>query len=114
MARVPLTAISAAPKISDTSIKVPQIRLDNRKAQINPVYSNGASSVAVARRKLANSRNWPIPPTSPAPSMPSHAGVGDGVWVQGSVTAMQITNTTLVISICSSTEVLSSTWRNWI
>jgi hypothetical protein len=57
MANVPLTAISTAPMISDRSIDVPQIRLDNRKAQINPVYSNGASKVAVARRKLANNRN---------------------------------------------------------
>jgi len=46
---VPLTAISPAPTISDTSISVPQIRLDSRNAQINPVYSNGASKVAVAR-----------------------------------------------------------------
>jgi hypothetical protein len=76
---VPLTAISPAPIISDTSIRVPQIRLDSRNAQINPVYSNGASKVAVARRKLANSRNWPIPPTKPAASIPSQSGIGAGV-----------------------------------
>ncbi|MNL27301.1 hypothetical protein D3C87_1488840 [compost metagenome] len=111
---MPLTAISPAPIISDTSINVPQIRLDSRNAQISPVYSNGASTVAVARWKLANNRNWPMPPNSPAPSMPSHAGVGAGVWVQGNASAMQMTNTTLVISICSSTEVWSSTWRSWI
>jgi hypothetical protein len=57
MARVPLTAINTAPMISDTSIDVPQIRLESKNAQINPVYSNGASKVAVARRKLANNRN---------------------------------------------------------
>jgi hypothetical protein len=79
MAKVPLTAISTAPMISEVSIEAPQIRLDKRKAQIKPVYSNGASKVAVARRKLANNRNCPIPPTSPAASMPSHAGVGAGV-----------------------------------
>jgi hypothetical protein len=76
---VPLTAISPAPIISDVSISVPQTRLDRANAQISPVYSNGASKVAVARRKLANNRNWPMPPTSPAPSMPSQAGVGEGV-----------------------------------
>jgi hypothetical protein len=54
---VPLTAIKPAPIINDTSISVPQIRLDSRNAQINPVYSNGASTVAVARWKLANNRN---------------------------------------------------------
>lgn len=57
MARVPLTAINTAPMISDTSIDVPQIRLESKNAQINPVYSNGANKVAVARRKLANNRN---------------------------------------------------------
>ncbi|MNL79611.1 hypothetical protein D3C87_2062560 [compost metagenome] len=50
-----------------------------------------------------------MPPINPAPSMPNQSGIGAGVWVQGNATAMQMTNTTLVISICSSTEVWSST-----
>ncbi|NWE77843.1 hypothetical protein [Pseudomonas yamanorum] len=85
---MPLTAIRPAPIISDTSISVLQIRLDNRNAQISPVYSNGANTIAVARWKLANNRNCPIPPISPAPIMLNQAGVGVGVYVQGSATVM--------------------------
>jgi len=114
MARVPLMAINTAPMISEPSISVPHTRLERMNAQISPVYSNGASNVAVARRKLANSRNCPIPPTKPAANMPSQAGAGAGVWVHGKVTPLHPTNTTLVINICSSTVLLGSTWRNWI